>query len=93
MTLKQGPRGYALADVRRDGMVRPATQELVDTVTRMEARLSGEPRLRDLWSAYRAVASRFEADLKGAARDIALAKSAALMLLQQVLAQRDADSR
>ena len=54
--------------------------ELTATVARMEARLSAS----QFWSLYRTLALRFENDLSASPRDTALAKSAALMLLQAV---------
>ena len=54
--------------------------ELAATVARMEARLSAS----QFWSLYRTLALRFENDLSASPRDTALAKSAALMLLQAV---------
>lgn len=55
-------------------------QELAATVARMEARLLHSPSAGAC--AYRALAARFEADLAPSQRDIALAKSSALMLVQ-----------
>ena len=58
--------------------------EIVETVERMESTISAirHPDVRELWEIYCALAPRFEADLKGDIRDVALAKSAALMVLQ-----------
>lgn len=64
-----------------------ATQvDLLATVNRMEQRLSHSQstEVRQLWSHYCRVASRFERDLVGSERDIALAKASALMMIQSV---------
>lgn len=60
--------------------------ELRSTVERMEQRWvhAPPPALAELASAYKEVCQRFEADLGSSARDVALAKSAALMLIQAV---------
>lgn len=57
----------------------PGLEEIEATVRRMEERYAGSA----LFPAYRALCRRFEADLVDA-RDLALAKSAALMLIKQV---------
>lgn len=57
----------------------PTLAEIEATVRRMEERYAGSP----LFAAYRALCRRFEADLDDP-RDLALAKSAALMLIKQV---------
>lgn len=61
-----------------------SAEELQVTVAHMEARLLvlNTPHLQAAIAAYRAVASRFERDLAASARDVALAKASALMLLQ-----------
>ena len=61
-------------------------QDLVDTVARMELRLSTHPSagVRSLFEKYRALVERFEADLGASARDVALARASALMLVQEV---------
>jgi hypothetical protein len=61
-------------------------QELVDTVARMELRLSKHPSagVQALFEKYRALVVRFEADLGASARDVALARASALMLVQEV---------
>lgn len=58
--------------------------EIQATVRRMEARLSAEehPEIRELFRLYQQLCLRFEEDLSPHSRDIALAKSAALMLIQ-----------
>ncbi|GLQ54282.1 hypothetical protein [Devosia nitrariae] len=56
---------------------RPDLEELEATVKRMEARWQGAPQ----FPTYRALCRRFEADLADP-RDLALAKSAALMLVK-----------
>jgi predicted enzyme related to lactoylglutathione lyase len=58
--------------------------ELTITVQRMEARLSSQ---HEPWRCYQELVPRFEKDLAASPRDVALAKSAALMMLQ-ALAQR-----
>ena len=60
--------------------------ELLATVARMEARLFThlDPQVRNLMAVYRQLVPRFEADLSASERDIALAKSSALMLVQAV---------
>jgi len=58
---------------------RPSLDEIVETVQRLERRLE---RSRS-FVAYRRLCPRFEADLADA-RDVALAKSAALMLVKQL---------
>jgi hypothetical protein len=57
----------------------PSLAEIEATVKRMEARYVGSIH----FEAYRALRQRFEADLQDR-RDLALAKSAALMLIQQL---------
>jgi diadenosine tetraphosphate (Ap4A) HIT family hydrolase len=59
-------------------------EELIATVARMETSLSlnEQPLPRRLWDFYERLVPRFERDLKGSARDVALAKSAALMVVQ-----------
>lgn len=61
--------------------------EILATVARMEARLSAlqDPAVQPLWQLYRQqLAPRFETDLQASARDVALAKASALMLVQAV---------
>jgi hypothetical protein len=67
-------------------MLKPSEAELRETVERMEERLRGEA----LFSAYERLAERFAADLSEE-RDILLARSAVLMLLQET-ASRASDS-
>jgi hypothetical protein len=57
----------------------PSTEEIEATVERMEARFGGSIH----FAAYRALCRRFAADLQDR-RDLALAKSAALMLIKQL---------
>ena len=57
----------------------PSVEEIEATVQRMEARYAGSIH----FAAYRALCRRFEADLADR-RDLALAKSAALMLIKQL---------
>jgi hypothetical protein len=57
----------------------PTVEEIEATVQRMEARYAGSIQ----FAAYRALCRRFEADLADR-RDLALAKSAALMLIRQL---------
>jgi hypothetical protein len=61
-------------------------EELLATVARMEARLSAlqEPAVKELWRVYMELGPRFEKDLGASARDVALAKASALMILQGV---------
>jgi len=54
-------------------------EELLATVARMESRLAGSS---ELWDVYVALKPRFEKDLGASPRDVALAKSSALMILQ-----------
>jgi hypothetical protein len=65
----------------------PASEaELKATVARMEARLraAASPAARAAYIHYTHLAPRFEADLAGSPRDVALAKASALMLVQQI---------
>jgi predicted enzyme related to lactoylglutathione lyase len=64
-------------------------EELLATVARMEARFMhhADPALSESWRLYCDLAKRFESDLAASERDVALAKSAALMLVQ-TLARR-----
>jgi len=64
-------------------MVSP--EELISTVERMEARLPAHPELRRV---YEGLVPRFEKDLGASPRDVALAKSAALMVVQALAKQR-----
>nr|WP_295887540.1 hypothetical protein [uncultured Devosia sp.] len=57
----------------------PSLEEVEATVQRMEQRYGGSIH----FAAYRAVCLRFEVDLDDR-RDLALAKSAALMLIKQL---------
>jgi len=59
-------------------------EEMLATVARMEARFSTsqEPALKELWRVYLELGPRFERDLGASARDVALAKASALMVLQ-----------
>ena len=61
----------------------PSLEQLLATVERMEARASAQndPSLAELRQLYAELVARFQADLSSP-RDVALAKSAALMLLQ-----------
>ena len=63
----------------------PASREEIEaTVARLQARAAAEldPSLKELWTIYQELAPRFEQDLGAVSRDAALAKSAALMVLQ-----------
>ena len=60
-------------------------EELISTVERMEARLPAHPELRRV---YEGLVPRFEKDLGASPRDVALAKSAALMVVQALAKQR-----
>jgi hypothetical protein len=64
-------------------------EELLATVERMEARASAQndPSLAESRRLYAELAKQFEADLP-APRDVALAKSAALMVLQALAQAR-----
>lgn len=64
-------------------------EELLATVARMEDRFAAHPSpaVGDAWRIYSELAERFVADLGASERDVALAKSAALMFVQ-ALAQR-----
>jgi hypothetical protein len=66
-----------------------SVEELREAVERMEARLAGfdDDLARELLGAYRALAPVFAADLRDE-RDELLARSAALMLIQQALLER-----
>src|SRR2546428_4021635 len=55
-------------------------EELIATVQRMEARFQRQ----ELWRVYQDLVPRFERDLADSPRDIALAKSAALMVVQSL---------
>lgn len=75
------PDGNLIAFEQKDAAQAPVSaEELQATVARMEARLSGSS---DLWGVYQSLKPRFERDLAASARDAALAKSAALMVLQE----------
>jgi predicted enzyme related to lactoylglutathione lyase len=65
-------------------------EELEATVARIQARAAGEPdpSLQELWTIYQELAARFDRDLGAASRDAALAKSAALMVLQAAARER-----
>lgn len=63
-------------------------QELVATVERMQRRLAARSDIADLWAAYERLVPRFEMELSASERDIALAKSSALMVLQEVAASK-----
>ena len=69
-------------------------EELRATVARMEARLAGlaDPSLIEPRRLYDELAARFEQDLRDAPRDVALAKSAALMVLQALAKARERSS-
>ncbi|MBI5719670.1 MAG: hypothetical protein HZC37_18530 [Burkholderiales bacterium] len=60
--------------------------ELVRTVTRLEARLASieHEAVREAFALYRSLVARFEDDLGPSARDVALAKASALMLVQSI---------
>ena len=60
-------------------------EELTETVERMEARLAAHPELRRV---YQDLVPRFEQDLGASLRDVALAKSAALMVVQALAKNR-----
>jgi hypothetical protein len=72
------------------GAMVPSLAEIEAAVARMEARLESDGRSNvvSLMRAYRAVATRFRADLSEP-RDAALACSGALMLVQQVAQATD----
>ena len=69
-------------------------EELRATVARMEARLAvlADPSLIEPRRIYAELAPRFETDLGVSARDVALAKSAALMVLQALASTRERSS-
>jgi catechol 2,3-dioxygenase-like lactoylglutathione lyase family enzyme len=76
------PDGNLIAFEQKEGAQAPVPLEAINaTVARMEARLSASS---ELWGVYQSLKPRFERDLTASARDIALAKSAALMVLQGV---------
>lgn len=60
--------------------------ELIRTVARLEARLASveHESVREMYALYRTLVARFEDDLGPSARDVALAKASALMLVQSV---------
>tara|TARA_R110002124_G_scaffold133942_11_gene296534 strand:- start:1917 stop:2111 length:195 start_codon:yes stop_codon:yes gene_type:complete len=60
-------------------MARPSLDDIERTVQRLEQRYDNTPH----FAAYRMLCRRFEADLDDR-RDLALAKSAALMLIKQL---------
>lgn len=66
-------------------------EELRATVERMEARLAvlADPSLIEPRRIYEELRARFETDLAGSPRDVALAKSAALMVLQALAKARE----
>ena len=76
---------------RRNNPPPVSEQELVETVARMESRLSAhpDPRVRSLFASYRELVERFEVDLGASTRDVALARASALMLVQEA-ARNDA---
>jgi len=60
-------------------------EELEDTIRRMEAKLSqptAARSVREAWQAYVRLVPRFERELGFSRRDVALAKSSALMVIQ-----------
>jgi len=67
-------------------MANATFEELDETVRRMERRLcqSDSADIRYLWHHYQTLVARFEQDLSGSKRDVALAKASALMVLQSV---------
>ena len=69
-------------------------EQLRGTVDRMEARLAAlaDPSLIEPRRIYAELAPRFENDLGASARDVALAKSAALMVLQALANARERSS-
>lgn len=69
-------------------------EELAETVERMESRLSRDEAVlvRRMWRLYEDLAPRFERDLRASARDVVLAKSAALMLIQAAAKARKGDA-
>lgn len=72
-------------DIHGSGERLPVPEaELQATVHRMESRLRADahPEVRTLFRLYEALCPRFEEDLSPHGRDIALARSAALMLIQ-----------
>jgi hypothetical protein len=68
----------------------PHLAEINATVIRMEERLGNDKRsnIVSLMHVYRAICTRFQSDLSDP-RDLALARSAALMLIQQVAQATD----
>ncbi len=70
---------------------RPDLDELLETVARMERRLRDDASAEVL-RAYEAVAARFAADLADD-RDVLLSRSAALMLVQELVARQRRDER
>ena len=66
--------------------------ELAATVVRMEANLacSSKEQVVGLLTHYRALVPRFENDLGASSRDVLLARSAALMLIQAAAQAADA---
>ena len=62
-------------------------EDLLGTVARLESRFAftGTEPAPELWSAYQRLVPRFELDLGASARDVALAKASALMLIQGCL--------
>jgi hypothetical protein len=71
-----------------------AQAEFEGYIARAEQRFVGDsrPEIAALLAAYRQLAQRFAADL-GDARDVAVSKAAALMLIQQRAASLDAEAR
>jgi len=69
-------------------------EELRATAERMEARLAAlaDPSLIEPWRIYEELRARFEKDLAGSPRDVALARSAALMVLQALAKARERSS-
>jgi len=69
-------------------------EELRATAERMEARLAAlaDPSLIEPWRIYAELRARFEKDLAGSPRDVALARSAALMVLQALAKARERSS-
>ena len=63
----------------------PELSEIAATVSRMEARYGTTPEANRLMTAYRRISKQFTADLSDP-RDLALAKSAALMMVAALVA-------
>jgi hypothetical protein len=73
--------------LRNPSPSRVPDEELIQTVARMEHRLRAvhSELAQRVMGAYGSMAERFESDLAPSVRDIALAKSGALMLAQALI--------